>query len=216
MMNFKIGSRVCFDKQPEDEYRIEAVLLYPDYSFSNSINPVDISVDCLTDELVRFRIDRLRRSILEQKTGENIYVLRSIPTGKLFVISELELCVRVSDESYICSAEADEQSYREKCLNEAKHCVCGDRDHQYGRPENNFRIIAEYWSTYLAEKMCVDKLVLNSDDVANMMCLFKLGRLTTAVANERSFDSYVDLAGYAACGAEIISHRKAGDDKWQR
>lgn len=39
-------------------------------------------------------------------------------------------------------------------------------------------------------------------DVAMMMALLKIARIRTGTATN---DSYVDLAGYAACGAEINS-----------
>lgn len=53
-----------------------------------------------------------------------------------------------------------------------KHAVCGDRDHQYGSPEDNFDQIARFWSIYLHTN-------LSSCDVANMMILFKLARNMT-------------------------------------
>lgn len=104
----------------------------------------------------------------------------------------------------------DEEQWRtdrERCLNDAKKCVCGDRDKQYGCPEDNFTLIADLWTTYLHEHMYDPKCELQPVDVANMMCLFKLGRITTS-PNGGTYDSYVDLAGYAACGAEIISNVK--------
>lgn len=96
---------------------------------------------------------------------------------------------------------------RERCLNDAKKCVCGNRNKQYGHPEDNFTLIADLWTTYLHEHMYDPRCELQAADVANMMCLFKLGRITTSPSGG-TYDSYVDLAGYAACGAEIISDRK--------
>lgn len=34
---------------------------------------------------------------------------------------------------------------REMCLDEAKKCVCMDRNQQYGEPEQNFTVIAQLW-----------------------------------------------------------------------
>lgn len=92
---------------------------------------------------------------------------------------------------------------RSEMLDKAKETVCGHREQDYGTPEDNFGIIAEYWNTYL---MYRDGR-LTAVDVANMMCLFKIGRITTGTGTE---DSYIDLAGYAACGAEIATDRKEG------
>ena len=43
-----------------------------------------------------------------------------------------------------------------------------------------------------------------ANDVAMMMALLKIARIRTGTATD---DSYVDLAGYAACGAEINSNK---------
>ena len=82
---------------------------------------------------------------------------------------------------------------REWCLDEAKRNVCEDRNKQYGSPEDNFDKIAKYWSVYLGDE-------ISSVDVAMMMCLFKMARITGS--SYESTDSFVDLAGYAACGLE--------------
>lgn len=78
-------------------------------------------------------------------------------------------------------------------LEAAMRCVCGERQDQYGKPENNFATIAELWSAYT-------KHPISALDVAMMMALLKVARIKTGSATE---DSFVDLAGYAACGAEI-------------
>ncbi len=38
---------------------------------------------------------------------------------------------------------------REMRLDEAKKCVCTDRNQQYGEPEQNFSTIAQLWQAYL-------------------------------------------------------------------
>lgn len=43
---------------------------------------------------------------------------------------------------------------RKEILAAAERCVCGDREQDHGSPENNFRLIAEFWHTYLSAK-CV-------------------------------------------------------------
>lgn len=41
---------------------------------------------------------------------------------------------------------------REEILKCAKICVCGDREQDYGSPENNFELIGELWASYLRKK----------------------------------------------------------------
>ena len=81
---------------------------------------------------------------------------------------------------------------RKECLDMAAQCVLQDRACQYGGMEDNFRIIANFWSVYLGRKVY-------PADVAMMMALLKVARIRS---NKAHADSFVDLAGYAACGAE--------------
>nr|DAF27531.1 MAG TPA: hypothetical protein [Caudoviricetes sp.] len=83
-------------------------------------------------------------------------------------------------------------SMRKAVLEAAIQTVCEDRPDAYGEPENNFALIADLWSTYL------DRTVM-ADDVAMMMCLLKIARIKTG---RSKLDSYIDLAGYAACAAD--------------
>lgn len=92
---------------------------------------------------------------------------------------------------------------RDEILNAAKQCVCHDRNEQYGEPENNFAVIARFWQEYIFGATG-KTFNLTAFDVANMMVLFKVARAATAGANANA-DSFVDMAGYAACGGEIVS-----------
>ena len=38
---------------------------------------------------------------------------------------------------------------RIELLDLANECVCGDRNLQYGEPEDNFNTIAKFWSAFL-------------------------------------------------------------------
>lgn len=90
---------------------------------------------------------------------------------------------------------------RKEILKEAQKCVCGDREQDYGSPEQNFETIANLWTDYLvaAGALC-DGILLEPKDVAAMMALMKIARIASGKAKE---DNWVDLAGYAACGGEI-------------
>lgn len=77
-------------------------------------------------------------------------------------------------------------------LKAAAECVCGSREDDYGSPEDNFSVIAALWTAYTGTD-------ITPKDVAMMMALLKIAR---AKAGSKP-DTYIDLAGYAACGAEI-------------
>ena len=89
---------------------------------------------------------------------------------------------------------------RKEILEKATECVCTDRNLKYGEPENNFSVIADLWSVFLSAKTGYPVPVCAAD-VANMMILFKQGREMTG---KGSVDSYIDIAGYAACAGSLI------------
>lgn len=89
---------------------------------------------------------------------------------------------------------------RKEVLETAIKTVCTDREGQYGSPEDNFKFIAVLWNEYLAHHNGGGKLT--GSDVAIMMALLKIARITTGIHKD---DNYIDLAGYAACGAELGS-----------
>ena len=88
---------------------------------------------------------------------------------------------------------------REEILKEALKCVTGEREQQYGSPEDSFMAIAELWTVYLEHKCVEDNgaVLLHPEDVAAMMALLKIARICTG---KYKGDNWVDLAGYAACG----------------
>ena len=97
---------------------------------------------------------------------------------------------------------------RAEILEAARKCVCGEREEDYGTPENNFKNIARLWNAYLRAAHPDAIIVKGSSnpikakDVAMMMALLKIAR----IASGNNPDSFVDLAGYAACGGEITEN----------
>lgn len=91
---------------------------------------------------------------------------------------------------------------RKEILQKAEQCVNGQREQDYGSPENNFQKIADLWNAYIGVK----GFVLESVDVAMMMSLLKIVRIRSGGG---SGDSFVDLAGYAACGGELAVVKEA-------
>lgn len=84
---------------------------------------------------------------------------------------------------------------RADILHAAETCVCGKRGQDYGSPENNFEIIAGFWTVYKG-------IPFTPNDVAMMMALLKVARIKSGGG---TVDSFVDLAGYAACGGELVT-----------
>lgn len=89
---------------------------------------------------------------------------------------------------------------RKETLEQAIKTVCIDRENQYGSPENNFKVIAEFWTGYLRNSRTLKCGSISAKDVAVMMILLKIARITTGKHKD---DNFVDLAGYAACAAEL-------------
>ena len=102
---------------------------------------------------------------------------------------------------------------RAAVLEKARACVCGEREEDYGSPEDSFGCIAELWEAYL-RAACVspDSVVrVTPTDVAMLMALLKIARVGTSCVGGTA-DSFVDLAGYAACGAECADVEASSDD----
>ena len=91
---------------------------------------------------------------------------------------------------------------RKQILENAIRTVCQDRQDRYGEVENNFKLIADLWSAYLGAKV-------TAIDVAMMMGMLKMARIKTGKYTQ---DNFVDLAGYAACGAECMPESLQPDD----
>ena len=87
----------------------------------------------------------------------------------------------------------DTPTTRAEILDAAKAIVTGDREKQYGSPEDNFAVIAEFWTTYIGHP-------ISSEDVAIMMALLKIARIRSG--NYKA-DSFVDGVGYLSLAAEI-------------
>lgn len=87
---------------------------------------------------------------------------------------------------------------RPEILDKASAIVCGQREKDYGTPENNFKRIADLWNAYTGTEQ------FNAVDVSMMLGLLKIARIKTG-SGSNTADSFIDLAGYAACGGEIAT-----------
>ena len=103
---------------------------------------------------------------------------------------------------------------REDLLRQAIDIVCSDRNNQYGEPEDNFSIIGELWGAYLTARCASTGVTvkIGAQEAADMLILFKVARSATATTPK--MDTYVDIAGYAACaGAFINEADEEADEK---
>ena len=66
---------------------------------------------------------------------------------------------------------------RSETLDKAKACVCGQRENEYGSPEDNFTAIAGFWSVYKGVEF-------TANDVAMMMALLKIALIRTGTATD--------------------------------
>lgn len=114
---------------------------------------------------------------------------------------DLDTLQPLGSEMVMWRYELGEPTTRTSILEKAKECVNGKREQDYGSPEDNFKIIADLWTAYKG----VD---FTSLDVAMMMALLKIGRIKNGGGTG---DSFVDLAGYAACGGEIAETKVKGE-----
>jgi hypothetical protein len=120
-------------------------------------------------------------------------------------VSRLDMDLPGHHSHYSYLQEITEMTTKQKLLDQAKEAVA-DRGLNYGTPEDNFKRIAEHWNVLLVNRHQIDEYkqdhgFLTPGDVAIMMALMKIARLEHQPDHE---DSWVDLAGYAACGAEIV------------
>ncbi len=102
---------------------------------------------------------------------------------------------------------------RAEILDAVKKTICEDRQDVHGNPEDSHAVIAHYWQAYLETALTEFKATasdplgryssigkLTAQDVAVMMCLFKIAR---HAMNRNHSDNLHDLIGYAAIAAEL-------------
>lgn len=110
---------------------------------------------------------------------------------------------------------------RRKLLTYAADLVDGDRNAQYGDPNDDFLRTSKYWSTHAGgvfrrklnqkniavtqEVIDIIDSLFDPHDVAIMMVQLKNSRLAWSPDKE---DHWVDGAGYMACGWDCASEKR--------
>ena len=88
---------------------------------------------------------------------------------------------------------------RAEILDAARAAVTTDRNSTYGEPEESFQAVAAIWYALDQARGARSR---GPADVALYLAALKMVRATS---NPAHADSWVDLAGYAACGGEIAA-----------
>lgn len=86
---------------------------------------------------------------------------------------------------------------REILLEQAIKAIAGDRDRQYSGPKESFEATAALWQVAFPERRWT------APDIALAQTLLKTSRLITGGYVQE--DTWMDTAGYAACGWEVSS-----------
>lgn len=102
---------------------------------------------------------------------------------------------KVDIDDYKTLGTVQPSNSRKGILDEANSIVNGARTEIYGGPEDSFNSIARLWDSYLDRPYGT----MTAADVAILLGLMKVARLKMTPTHR---DSWVDMAGYAACGAE--------------
>lgn len=92
-------------------------------------------------------------------------------------------------------------------LDHAAAIVDSDRERTYGDPGRNLRAIAGLWEQWLmARGKLATNAMINTDDVACMMVMLKLARLSNDPTHR---DSQIDACGYLRLLERVQAHPPA-------
>ena len=143
-------------------------------------------------------VDSMRKFCGKEFTVDTVYSDYYILSGADDV-ERWKFC----DEMLCDASDGSSVHERAKILDEAAKIICSDRNDEYGEPEDNFEVIGKLWGAFLTARCAPvgTEIEMGAAEVAEMMALFKIGRLASAYCPKR--DSFVDCAGYIACAGEI-------------
>jgi hypothetical protein len=92
---------------------------------------------------------------------------------------------------------------RVQILNEAAGLIVGQRQEDYGTPEENFQRMADYANIHF-KKNLENNIPISARQTAEYMILLKMAR----TINSPTRDSYVDIGGYAGIAGELAKNEK--------
>lgn len=92
---------------------------------------------------------------------------------------------------------------RVEILNEAAGLIVGQRQEDYGTPQENFQRMADYANIHF-KKNLEKNIPITARQTAEYMILLKMAR----TINSPTRDSYVDIGGYAGIAGELAKDEK--------
>lgn len=102
-----------------------------------------------------------------------------------------------------CSCDYAQTSQRGDILKKALAIINGERQNQYGSPEDSFELIASFWDTYITTKLkSLDPekyIIITPKDVAILMSLLKIAR----ESHQHKSDNLIDIAGYIGLAGDL-------------
>lgn len=170
------------------------------------------------DQLVRSRIPRIVKQVSTQMTLDEMLGIAESDKNRTtlqenietLLSAELDNCGIQLIDFGVNNISVDpvyQSKMQEKSTAAIEIELAQQRAQQYGGPENSSRMIAELWEPYIRRK-CVSAgadVTISAEDVAAMMVLFKMARVATG---SYKADSWIDAAGYAACGGELAGGKQ--------
>lgn len=98
-------------------------------------------------------------------------------------------------------------------LEKAMQVINGDRQDQYGNPEDSFQVISDFWAVYLKHNRIVSQSpaslgLISKKDVALMMALMKIAREMYGAGKE---DNMIDAAGYIGLAADMSNYKESNN-----
>jgi len=138
----------------------------------------------------------------ESSKGAMLEVSVALQTGKAFILAEQKGVPLRWDFTGVGAGRVElgalaPQSPRAAILSEATELVTGDRNAQYGPPTQDFSRSAAALNAYGYRGP--EGRQLQAHDIAILITAVKISRLMWLPGKR---DSWVDVAGYAACGYE--------------
>ena len=115
-----------------------------------------------------------------------------------FVRAQSERHAQEAKEAQVTEVAAPEQiTKREEILRTANRLIHGDRQQDYGQPIDSFTRVAQAMNVVLEG---AGHPPIDATTAAKLMIALKLSRLA---GGDNKDDTWIDLAGYAALGAEV-------------
>lgn len=170
--------------EPFDKQNFFICLKRHGFTAAKIAEAIGVSPETIQRAIATGKIDSYYLEQMASIMHENPNYISGIEEGKHFT-DHLRATLNAIQKG------GNEQMTREEILDEAKKCVCGQREQDYGSPESNFQIIADLWNGYLGIHRQLDTPMSYADnhiaytilspitatDVAMMMALLKIARI---------------------------------------